>query len=408
MKGLGGWKSKHGFQMLQNLLRCYPSEYTLWDSSLNCEMSEETWLSRSYRKGDKPELLCKEHNIVVTTTSFNNIAKGQTVGCIQCSTKLKLWSGRYDEANEKLSSMGYKLMTTRSEWIESCTSNKYKPLIQCLKHPDEMPIQSTAIAEFMAGQGVGCPRCCPNNHPNYHWIQNYERAKIELPPKGFELFMTKEEWNENCKNNKSKMPFKCLIHGTVVHSRIAHIQQGNGVACPQCGCNKTENKFEEWMNTVCIPWIISRSKVKTVSYVRNNIRGPQTEKRYYTWYDGKLVFDNGFHCIIEIDGEQHFNNNHRYFNEDMCQNDLLKENHALHIEKVSLIRVLQKDVWKDKNDWEAYMQISIRKAHNRWAKGKRPRVYLPPGNRWEYTNPNHSVYAQLRMTSALDKVTHVS
>jgi hypothetical protein len=95
--------------------------------------------------------------------------------------------------------------------------------------------------------------------------------------------------------------------------------------------------------------------------------------------------------IVELDGPiGHFGFDFRgEENHDHARRDLQKETWALS-QQISVVRVLQEDVWKDYNDWKRYLQKNIADAEII------VRVYHPPTI--EYTG---GIYAALRSPSSV-------
>ena len=72
-------------------------------------------------------------------------------------------------------------------------------------------------------------------------------------------------------------------------------------------------------------------------------------------YDFFVTFQNGKQLIIELDGRQHFEQVSNW--ETPLHNqirDKYKEIKARQ-HKLKVIRILQEDVWYDRNDWEAIL-----------------------------------------------------
>jgi hypothetical protein len=108
-------------------------------------------------------------------------------------------------------------------------------------------------------------------------------------------------------------------------------------------------------------------------------------------FDFHLTFPDGFHILIELDGLQHF-----YFQDcfhrdetefiESCKRDLTKERWAI-AKDLSVVRVLQEDVWEDKLDWKGWLTKSIKNARL-----GEPKVIAPDAP--EYASSN-SAYFQV-------------
>jgi very-short-patch-repair endonuclease len=112
-----------------------------------------------------------------------------------------------------------------------------------------------------------------------------------------------------------------------------------------------------------------------------------TECGGQTHFDFLITFSDGFRVILELDGAQHFWNTLKYFSDDGCERDLLKETWALQ-QGLCVIRVLQEDVWNDRLDWQGWILRSIEAARECRA----ARVFTPDAP--EYRS-NESAYVKL-------------
>jgi very-short-patch-repair endonuclease len=158
---------------------------------------------------------------------------------------------------------------------------------------------------------------------------------------------------------------------------LANLQRGKGIGC---GChNKTELKLYEWL-----------LKQFPTARLTPQYRGPKTTSGGQTHFDFHLTFPDGFEVIIELDGAQHFWSNLRFYTDDGCERDLLKEEWAV-AKGLSVVRVLQEDVWEDKLGWQGWLTKSIENARTGEA---RPITPDAP----EYRSAN-SAYIQLRSRS---------
>ncbi len=107
----------------------------------------------------------------------------------------------------------------------------------------------------------------------------------------------------------------------------------NGRWCPRCK-NKTEAKLCKWLEENNYPYMHQPTFV-------------WAKKINFLPYDF-LILD-GFNIIIELDGSP----------EENYENDLFKTKKALENDYV-IIRILQKDVLYDRNDWETKLKEAIR------------------------------------------------
>ena len=344
----------------------------------------------------KPTFKCLLHPEVglITTTKINDLVTGKQtgVGCKLCAGRqLNPWKDRYHEFKCLISENNGTLLTSESEWIANCTTIHYRPLIQCNLHLDQTPITTTRVGSIKRGQAIGCPICCSTCNK---WKNRYDEFKSSLPA-DIMILTTEEEWIENCKGKDYTPKLYCTKCKAIVTSTmISSITQRQGIGC---ACrNKTEARFYCWLNDVCIR-ILKRdiSSLKDVR-ITPQARGPCVDgSNQPTHYDIELTFDDGFIVRFEIDGNQHFDKSHPMFTMEGCIRDKAKEEHSIG-ENISMIRVLQTDVWYDRNAWDDYCIKSIKQLHSEWKQGKAPRIALPPGNRWQYCDSDRSVYAELR------------
>ena len=81
---------------------------------------------------------------------------------------------------------------------------------------------------------------------------------------------------------------------------------------------------------------------------------------------------------------------------DGCSNDLTKEKWAVS-QGISVIRVLQRDVWHDRNDWRGWLTRSIQAASDGNARAIVPDIkeYTDPEkkieDKTEYTGPEITI-----------------
>jgi very-short-patch-repair endonuclease len=114
-----------------------------------------------------------------------------------------------------------------------------------------------------------------------------------------------------------------------------------GKWCPFCR-NKTERKLMEWLQSLTLPM--------TKNACFDWCRSPSTQK--YLPFDFYLA---SFKIIIELDGAQHFRqvSNWKCY-ENTQQSDVYKMTRAAE-EGITVIRLLQEDVWSDRYDWKVVL-----------------------------------------------------
>ena len=196
---------------------------------------------------------------------------------------------------------------------------------------------------------------------------------------GFEVLTTEDEWVKECDGNMYCPKLRCVKCGDVVTSTsIANLTQGQGIGC---SCRKrTEGKLRKWLE-----------KTFPAATVDEQYRGPTTSNTPtgrvgQTKFDFHLTFSNDFKILVELDGPQHFWEHLKYYTGRGCERDLVKEEWAI-AKGLSVVRVLQGDVWNDLRHWEQHLTRSIEAA-----RVGHPRVFTP-ADVPEYTSEN-SAYVQ--------------
>jgi hypothetical protein len=144
----------------------------------------------------------------------------------------------------------------------------------------------------------------------------------------------------------------CKIHGDFPVSPAAHLSGRCG--CPHC-INKTEGKLKIWFQRHF------GDKIKATGNVA--VTWCKTENGIMLKFD---FISESLMLIIELDGLQHFEytphfhrNGEKDLN-DQQQRDCLKMKKA-NENGYSVIRLLQEDVWNNKNNWEEKLLEAIKK-----------------------------------------------
>ncbi len=314
-------------------------------------------------------VICKEE---VTSTCVNSLQQGRGIGCRCHSTQANHWRDRRPEIVAKGANGGnYEVLTPEEEWHRDCHGHAYCPELRCVICKEE--VTSTCVASLHRGQGIGCG--CHSSQAN-HWRDR----RPEIVTKGvgnYEVLTPEEEWHRDCHGRTYCPKFRCVKCKEVVTSTCVNsLQQGGGIGC---GCrNRTEKKLLDWLNNPSGPKLA----------IDRQYRGPKTDCNGQTHFDFHVTFPGGFEVLIELDGPQHFWIDSYMYNEGGCERDLLKEKWAID-KGLSVVRVLQEDVWHDRVGWKEHATESITKARTR-----PPNVYVPYYAR-EYTHPA-SAYARRR------------
>ena len=121
------------------------------------------------------------------------------------------------------------------------------------------------------------------------------------------------------------------------------------MGCPGCCRKLTELKLDKWL----------RQRYPTADLSPQH-PGPVWVKR--THFDFHLAFPDGFAVIVELDGPQHFWHG-MWYSDDGCARDVAKEKWAV-AQGMSVVRVLQVDVWEDRLGWDGYIVASVEAARS--------------------------------------------
>jgi very-short-patch-repair endonuclease len=366
-KGRVDWKSAKGFAAMLLILSCLGAEgeYVLWDETTDTPMSEEEWRKRKLGNHSKVPVYHRVCDKVVTSTLISTLLRGHSIGCNCNATIAKHWRHRRGEVVAMGEERGFEVLTTEEEWLDECDGRNYHPKLKCLNLKCKGEVTSTCIASLQQGGGIGCD--CSQNH----W--RHRRAEVVAmgEERGFEVLTTEEEWVDECDGCRYYPKLKCLKCKDEVTSTCLHsLQSGQGIGC-SCR-NKTERKLHEWL----------QNKFAQARVTRQH-PGPKLHGQ--THFDFLLAFPDGLKVLIELDGAQHFWTDAYHYTEACCERDLAKERWALG-EGMSVVRVLQKDVWEDRFGWDQHILRSVGDS-----RGPRVFTYDAP----EYTS-TESVYVQLR------------
>ena len=101
----------------------------------------------------------------------------------------------------------------------------------------------------------------------------------------------------------------------------------------------------------------NKTEVKLFHFLKANYDVKTQVK--FSW-SGKFSFDFQIeNILIEVDGPQHFRPIAGWKSGwQHIENDLIKEEHAVQ-NSFFVLRVLQKDIFEDKNDWQTYLTTEI-------------------------------------------------
>lgn len=148
---------------------------------------------------------------------------------------------------------------------------------------------------------------------------------------------------ETFRSSENKYIFDCNLCGHEYEAALKSVTRGNWCLCTK---NKTETKLKKWL-------------------IDNNFNVIHQAK--YDWCKNlktkkHLPFDfviESLKIIIELDGPQHFKQVSNWLNpEDTMENDIYKMKQAINNGYI-IIRLLQEDVFYNKNDWMQKLKTCI-------------------------------------------------
>jgi very-short-patch-repair endonuclease len=187
---------------------------------------------------------------------------------------------------------------------------------------------------------IPCKKICDNNDCNFCYNKSfashpksiYWSNKNEILPR------------QVIKYSNSKYYFECNICNKTFYSALSHIC--NKTWCPFC-MNKTELKLLNWLND-------NYNSIEIIHSIKFEWCKNEETNRFLPF---DFLFNNKI--IIELDGSQHFKQVRDWKSPEFHQErDIYKMKCALE-KKYHIIRILQMDVFLDKNNWENNLKISI-------------------------------------------------
>ncbi len=241
---------------------------------------------------------------------------------------------------------------------------------------------------FHITNGHWCPHCCnPPQKVCDDECEHCEKNSFASQPKA--IFWS--EKNENIKprdvlkSSGEKYWFNCTL-GHEFKSSLNSITT-NGTWCPGCK-NKTEQILYEWL-TKNYPSDHIIKQFKT-SWCKNL----ETKQKRCLPFDFLI---EGLNVIIELDGAQHFTQIMNWKDPVKTrERDIYKMNQAL-LNGYSVIRLLQEDVWLDKNNWETNLRSAIQGPKARADRSEAPGLsgLILPKIIYICENNEYSVYPPL-------------
>lgn len=127
-------------------------------------------------------------------------------------------------------------------------------------------------------------------------------------------------------------------------------------------CNKCNNEFLKQLDQITrnswCPICRHKTELKLFDWLKDN---DYTVKKQilFTWSKNKIYDFVIKNIIIELDGAQHFEQVSNWQSPEKTQiNDILKNKLALE-NRYRMIRICQRIVWDDKEDWENQLTNAI-------------------------------------------------
>jgi len=204
-----------------------------------------------------------------------------------------------------------------------------------------------------------CPYCAGKKLcENYECQHCFERSFASHPkakywsdkntktPRDFALHSNKKNW------------FDCE-EGHDFSTSLTNVAFGKW--CPHC-THKTEKKLYEWFQAQT--WVKEvkhgwRPRWCSTQYMWINTKGDFKVSRRQYAFDFRLTLHSGQVMVVELDGRQHYEQVWNW-KKPLCQQirDKYKERVARK-NGIVTIRVMQEDVWHDKNNWDIKMKNVI-------------------------------------------------
>lgn len=156
-------------------------------------------------------------------------------------------------------------------------------------------------------------------------------------------------------------------------------------------CNRHYNQCASNMEKHGCSMCNNKTEVKLFNFLKLNY---DVETQVKFCWSGKFSFDFRVdNILIELDGPQHFRPIARWKSGwQHVENDVIKEELAVQ-NHFFVLRVLQKDVFEDKNDWQTYLTTEMK---NVFAK-KYENARVITSSSYEY---NQGVYKRFRANAS--------
>jgi hypothetical protein len=258
-------------------------------------------------------IICKTHGEFPQTPSSHLIGSG----CPKClgrnlTTEEWIEKAKQIHKNEEGESI---YDYSKVQYIKS----NEKIIIICKTHGEFPQTPNSHL------NGNGCPKCA--NNVTY---TTEEFIKIAKEKHGDKYDYSKIEYV----NVKTKITIICKTHGEFKQTPHSHLC---GQGCPKC-INKTEGKVFNFLLE-----ILDEDDIE-YQYSPDWAINKNGNKIRYDFYIPSI------NAILEIDGEQHFEEDHKWYDDqhtkDTEKTRLANEN------GIYVIRFVQEEIWDDSIDWK--------------------------------------------------------
>lgn len=205
-----------------------------------------------------------------------------------------------------------------------------------------------------------CPYCsepvrkiCPSNECKHCYSRSFASYEGITIKGGRKVDCWNHEKNiliprHVTKGNDNKFHFICDVCDNKFSTSLDKITGRDSRWCPFCK-NKTEGKFKHHFEEK-YPHLKLKHQAKW--------EWCKSKKDNYLPFDFAI---KKLKIIIEIDGEQHFSQVSNWSSpEDNLSNDIYKMKKAME-NGYSIIRILQEDIWSDKNEWDKKLDKILKK-----------------------------------------------
>jgi len=173
---------------------------------------------------------------------------------------------------------------------------------------------------------------------------------------------------ENSFASHPKANLWCDDNDTVARQTFKHSGQYIGFNCPDCN-NKYVAKLSHVVSGTWCSCTKNKSETKLFDHLIGNYKYKIKKQKTFDWCVNpdtkrKLLFDfciEDFKLIIELDGPQHFIQISNWKEVLLTQKSDIYKMKCANNNGYSVIRILQTDVWSDKNDWKNNLLKAIKK-----------------------------------------------